>query len=730
MPTTPTATIQNADNTAAPSNPALTLLQQQFGYSQFRGQQQAIIDNLVAGHDALVIMPTGGGKSLCYQIPALLRQGVGIVVSPLIALMQDQVDALTQLGIKAAFLNSSLDHQQQRHIEAQLQQGQIQLLYVAPERLVQPQTLQLFQQLQVALFAIDEAHCVSQWGHDFRADYLQLHCLRQYFPQVPTIALTATADERTQAEIVERLNLQQAPQYIAGFDRPNINYTIIQKQNARSQLLAFIRRNHAEDAGIVYCLSRKKVEATATWLAEQGFDALPYHAGLPQPLRQFNQQRFLREEGVIIVATVAFGMGIDKPDVRFVAHLDLPKSLEAYYQETGRAGRDGDKANAWMVYGLQDVIKLRQMLEQSEADEKFKRIERHKLDAMLGLCEITSCRRHALLHYFGEQSPNRCGNCDSCISPTQTWDGTVAAQKALSCVFRTGQRFGVNHLIDVLRGANTDKIRQFNHQKVSTYNIGKDLNATQWRSVYRQLVARGYINVDMAAYGSLQLSEKSRPLLRGDEKIFLRNELSTIDAPAQRKSKNNLAENEQKLWQILRNCRKKIADELSIPPYVVFHDATLMEMLRYQPVTQQQMLKISGVGLQKFERFGQSFIDVIEEYVDQQNTPQNQLAQKEQNVFNLFQSGDSVSAIAASQHLSEFQVYGILADFIESGFIALNKVVQIETLQQKRIEEALLASGDLEQEPFSYRNCKELLDEEINSGLLRCIRASLLAQGE
>ena len=588
------------------------ILQHVFGFPDFRAPQDEIISTLVDGGDVLVLMPTGGGKSLCYQIPAIAREGVGVVVSPLIALMQNQVDALKQLGVSATFLNSTLAFETVHRIEQSLRQGEVDLLYLAPERLVQPATLALLRELDISLFAIDEAHCVSQWGHDFRADYLHLNILATEFPSVPRIALTATADIRTRTEIVSRLSLDEARQFIVGFDRPNIRYRIALKTNPRQQLLQFLKNEHRNDAGIIYCLSRRKTEETATWLSQQGFEALPYHAGLDSETRAKNQARFLNEESIIIVATIAFGMGIDKPDVRFVAHLDLPKTVESYYQETGRAGRDGEAANAWLVYGLQDVIKLRQMMENSEGSDEHKRAEQHRLNAMLGLCEITSCRRHALLRYFDEDSPERCGNCDTCIDPVDTWDGTEAAQKALSAVFRTDQRFGVNHLIDVLQGSNTEKIRQFEHDKLSTFGIGQTLDINQWRSVFRQLVARGYLSVDLERYGALRLEQKCRPLLKGEQQIELRRDSGK--KVVARQTKTPLPEDiNVGLWEALRECRRLFAEAQGVPPYVIFHDKTLREMAEQMPQNTSEFGLLTGVGERKLEKYSEAFLAVIQE---------------------------------------------------------------------------------------------------------------------
>ena len=606
---------------------ARQILRSVFGYEQFRAPQGEVIATLMAGGDALVLMPTGGGKSLCFQIPAIARPGTGIVVSPLIALMQDQVAALKQAGVRAAFVNSTLDAAAAREVEQQLLRGELDLLYIAPERLMTERTLDLLSRADIALFAIDEAHCVSQWGHDFRPDYIQLSVLHQRFPNVPRIALTATADEPTRREIIARLGLEQARVFISGFDRPNIRYRIAQADgkrggSAREQLLRFIRAEHAGDAGIVYCLSRKRVDEIATWLAAQGLVALPYHAGLSAEVRERNQARFINEDGVIIVATIAFGMGIDKPNVRFVAHLNLPKSVEAYYQETGRAGRDGLAADAWMIYGLQDVITLRQMLETSEADEAHKRVERHKLDAMLGLCELTTCRRQALLAYFSDTLPEPCGNCDTCLDPPQTWDASVPAQKALSCVHRTGQRFGVNYLIDVLLGKADERIQRFGHDKLSTFGIGQELGNSEWRGIFRQLIARGLLSVDLEGHGALRLSDACRPVLRGAERLMLRRETKPEKAKRSgvRSAVAFSGAADNRLWQALRARRREIAGEQGVPPYVVFHDATLTEMVELRPRTLEQLAHISGVGQRKLDAYGADFLEIImaHEYDDDQ----------------------------------------------------------------------------------------------------------------
>jgi ATP-dependent DNA helicase RecQ len=592
------------------------VLQRVFGYDSFRGQQQAIIEHTVAGGDSLVLMPTGGGKSLCYQIPALLRDGIAVVVSPLISLMRDQVAALREAGVKAAFLNSTLGFEEARAVEQRLCAGDLDLLYVAPERLLGERTLGLLETLPLGLFAIDEAHCVSQWGHDFRPDYRQLSVLHERFPSVPRIALTATADAPTRGEIVERLGLEGARIFVSGFDRPNIRYRVVSKNNAREQLRRFLAREHPGDAGIVYCLSRRKVDASAEWFRLRGFDALPYHAGMSAQQRDANQERFLREEGVVMVATIAFGMGIDKSNVRFVAHLDLPKSLESYYQETGRAGRDGLAADAWMTFGLQDVITLRQMVDGSEAGEARKRLEVRKLDAMLGYCEVTGCRRQVLLEYFGDTLREPCGNCDNCLEPPETWDATEAARKALSCVYRTGQRFGAGHLIDVLLGKDTDRVRGLRHDRLSTYGIGTELNVKEWRAAFRQLVARGFLSVDMKGYGSLMLTTSSRALLRGEERLELRRaaraprtvrgKVAAAPAPA-----FSVPPGAEDLWQALRARRRELAEGQGVPPYVIFHDTSLAEMATRCPRSLAEFADISGVGEKKLERYGETFLEVI-----------------------------------------------------------------------------------------------------------------------
>lgn len=598
-------------------NKAEAILQQKFGYNAFRGEQLNIIEHVCAGKDALVLMPTGGGKSLCYQIPALIREGVAIVISPLIALMQDQVAQLLQYDINAAFLNSSLSAANARDVIEKVKNKQLDLLYVAPERLLMPSFLELLSTLDIALFAIDEAHCVSQWGHDFRPEYIQLSVLAELYPHVPRIALTATADAPTRKEIFEKLHLQNAKQFITSFDRSNIRYRILQKQNPKEQLRQFIETEHPEDAGIVYCLSRNNVDETWAWLKEKGFKALPYHAGLSASVRKENQDIFLREEGYIMVATVAFGMGIDKPNVRYVAHLNLPKSIEGYYQETGRAGRDSLPADAWMTYGISDIVTLRRMLQTSEADQQHKWLEQRKLDALLGFCETTLCRRQVLLNYFDEAFHGPCGNCDNCLQPTMTWDGQIPAQMALSCIYRTGQRFGVRHLIDVLLGKVTEQIERFHHQKVSTFGIGSAFSLREWQSIYRQLIAADFVSVDMSGFGTLRLTEKALPLLRGQVSIAFRKEAErTIKEKKTKKSGSTTPQiiPSDDFWHALKKKRSELAKEQNVPPYIIFHDKTLVEIHKQKPTTLGAFATILGVGESKLQKYGDAFISVCKEY--------------------------------------------------------------------------------------------------------------------
>ncbi|WP_188258880.1 DNA helicase RecQ [Azospirillum tabaci] len=632
----PSEPAQNPDG-----NPALEVLRSVFGYSAFRGQQADIIAHVIRGGDALVLMPTGGGKSLCYQVPALVRDGVTVVVSPLIALMRDQVTALRELGVRAAFLNSSLDAAEAREVERAMVRGEIDLVYVAPERLVTPRFLDLLDRTKLALFALDEAHCVSQWGHDFRPEYLQLSVLHERHPTVPRIALTATADAQTRAEIKDKLGLTEARVFLSSFDRPNITYRVVPKKSERQQMLAFLRENHPEDAGIIYCMSRAKVEDTANWLNQQGREALPYHAGLPSEVREANQDLFIKGEGIVMVATVAFGMGIDKPNVRFVCHLDPPKSLEAYYQETGRAGRDGLPADAWMSYGMADVVGLRQMLEQSEAGDSHRRVERSKLEALLGFCETSACRRKVLLNYFGETLEAPCGNCDTCLEPVETWDGTVAAQKALSAVYRTGQRYGAGHLIDVLLGNSTEKVAQQAHDALKTFGCGKELSKAEWQSVYRQLVAAGYLTVDLEGYGGFRLTDAGIPVIKGQQTVKLRKDpvvekrRGVHDALRRHVSRGGSAPSgglagglsgegvsragargalspaDDALWHALKDCRTELARAQGVPPYVIFHDSTLLEMVATRPMDRAAFARLPGVGARKLERYADPFLDVI-----------------------------------------------------------------------------------------------------------------------
>ncbi|MBS5840066.1 MAG: DNA helicase RecQ [Pseudomonas sp.] len=676
---------------------AQRVLKDIFGYDSFRGRQGDIIE----------------------------RDGLAVVVSPLIALMDDQVATLEELGVAAASLNSTLSAEQQRDLANRIKRGEVKMLYLAPERLVQPRMMAFLQSLDIALFAIDEAHCVSQWGHDFRPEYLQLGQLAEMFPQVPRIALTATADKRTREEIVTRLHLQNAERFLSSFDRPNIFYRIVPKEQPRKQLLAFLSERRS-DAGIVYCLSRKKVDEVAQFLCDQGFPALPYHAGLPSETRAANQKRFLNEEGLIMVATIAFGMGIDKSNVRFVAHLDLPKSLEAYYQETGRAGRDGLPADAWMAYGLQDVVMLKQMLQNSEGDERHKRLEHHKLDAMLALCEETRCRRQTLLAYFDEDMPQPCGHCDNCVDGVQTWDATEPARQALSAIYRTGQRYGTGHLIDVLLGRDNEKVRSFGHQHLSVFGVGKDRSEGEWRTLFRQLVARGLADIDIEGYGGLRLSDSCRPLLRGEVTLELRRELkpqTTVRSSSASPASQLVRGEEREQWEALRALRRKLAEEHGVPPYVIFPDSTLLEMLRSQPTSLSDMAKVSGIGARKLERYGEAFLEVLG---GQAEAPKV-VADIRHELISLARAGMTPMQIAGQLQCSEKNVYTMLAEAIGRQELSLEQALDLPEALMEEVQDAFL---DGEGELPSVASIAEQFKGRVPEGVLYCVRAALQSEFE
>ena len=595
-------------------NNPLTILKQTYGYGQFRGQQAEIIDHVVQGGSAFVLMPTGSGKSLCYQIPSLCREGVGVIISPLIALMQDQITALEQLGISAGAINSGMPYGEVLRVRQKLENNQLDLLYVAPERLVMEEFLELLDQVNIALFAIDEAHCVSQWGHDFRPDYTALSLLARRFKGIPRIALTATADKATRKDIVDRLKLGDGKTFVGGFDRPNIHYSILERNNPKKQVFDFIKNNHSEDSGIIYCISRKKVEDMAQWLQGKDINALPYHAGLTPQVRSRNQDRFLREDNIIIVATIAFGMGIDKPDVRYVAHMNIPKSIEAYYQETGRAGRDGLPSNAYMIYGMDDAAMQRNWIENSEAPDIQKRIENQKLNALLGLCEAAICRRQILLEYF-DDTGEPCGNCDTCDTKPETFDGTIAAQMALSAVFRTGQRFGMVYVVDVLMGKVDDRIQRFGHDKQSTFGIGDKLSKNEWQNIFRQLVSQNLLMVDVNEHNGIKITEKGFLFLKKKESVNFRKLTEKQKARKEKSGKKSkvVLDNDldQSLYENLRTARQQMAKKRRVPAYVIFNDKTLIELAQERPQSFEEMLGISGIGEAKLKKFGQTLLDVI-----------------------------------------------------------------------------------------------------------------------
>ncbi len=714
--------------TPAPSlAEAQHVLEEVFGYARFRLHQADIIETLIAGGDVLALMPTGGGKSLCYQIPALVRPGTGLVVSPLIALMQDQVDALTDAGVRAAFLNSSQDRAEQERIERRLAAGDLDLLYVAPERLVQERMLRLIERAAISLFAIDEAHCVSQWGHDFRPEYRQLKVLAERFPTIPRIALTATADDRTREEIATELRLESARRFVASFDRPNIRYTIAEmgSMSARERLWNFLSAEHPNDAGIVYCLSRKSVEETAAWLTRKGRTALAYHAGLDPEIRRKAQERFLKEDAIVMVATIAFGMGIDKPDVRFVAHLNLPRSMEAYYQETGRAGRDGEPADAWLAYGMQDIIQQTQWIAQSDGSELFKRTQRQKLDALVGLCEAVTCRRQLLLAYFGEARAEPCGNCDNCLVPPKTTDGTTLARMALSAVYRTGQRFGVGYLIDVLAGKDNERACRNGHDRLSVWGIGKDTDATVWRSLFRQLTALGFLASDEDGHGTVHLTETARPLLRGEETFMLR-----LAPPREKKGKakgaaaeaSKVGAADRPLYDALKALRLRLATDAKLPSYVICHDKTLAELAAQRPADEGGLHGITGLGASKIKRYGTAFLETIARFAPNAALD-NRLSSTINQTLALHLAGVAPDGIAAERNLDVSTVYTHFAEAIEAGVIAADAVLDLDPADVDEIHAVFERLGTLDSGKLGPAHAA--LDGRFDYGILRCLLAEL-----
>jgi ATP-dependent DNA helicase RecQ len=739
-----------------PMDRAHDILERVFGYKSFRLHQAAIIETVINGGDALALMPTGGGKSLCYQIPALVRDGTGIVVSPLIALMQDQVDALREAGVAAAYLNSTLTLAEQQAVEWELVAGKLDMLYVAPERLVTERMLGLLKRAKIALFAIDEAHCVSQWGHDFRPEYRQLRILAEQFPTIPRIALTATADEKTREEIATELSLQGAHRFVASFDRPNIRYTISEmgQGSARDRLWQFLSAEHPENSGIVYCLSRKSVEETAAWLVTKGRRALAYHAGLPADVRRTTQQRFLAEDNLIIVATIAFGMGIDKPDVRFVAHMNLPKSIEAYYQETGRAGRDGDAADAWMAYGLQDLIQLRQWIVQSEGSEAYKLVQRGKLDALIGMAEMVACRRQALLAYFGEVRHEPCGNCDNCLNPPVTVDATVLAKKALSAVYRTGQRFGVTYVTDVLVGKADERIVRNAHDTLSVFGLGKDEDAATWKHLFRQLTAAGHLTGDTEGHGTLILTELARPLLRGETTFRMRAAVKAL--PKSERTRRERAGAtaaaasgpDAALFAALKALRSRLATEGKVPPFVIFHDRTLAEMIAKRPATLTALKDILGLGTSKISRYGRALIETIAAHRPPEatepaapatappapatkpgrSTPANgtsapSLSQTAQTSLDMLRAGHSAEDIATERGLEVSTILGHFALAIEAGLIEARACLDLDEAEIDEIIAVFERTGTLESGKLAPAH--GALDGRYSYGVLKCLLAEL-----
>ena len=705
---------------------AKKVLKDVFGYSEFRHHQQQIIETVLEQKsDVLVLMPTGGGKSICYQIPSLIMEGTGIIISPLIALMQDQVEALQQLGIKAAFINSSQTVKQNNAIKDRLLNNELDMLYLSPERLLKEDTLELLKSIPIALFAVDEAHCVSEWGHDFRRVYQDLKILSKEFPKTPKIALTATADEKIKKEIIKQLILKKPQVFVNSFDRPNIRYKITERESGHQQLGQFIKRNHPNDSGIVYCLSRKKVEATADYLNKQGRVALPYHAGMGAAKRAEYQKRFLVEDAVIIVATIAFGMGIDKPNVRFVAHFSLPKNIESYYQETGRAGRDGLPSNAWMAYGYQDVVLLRQFITGSNAEDAHKRVLNNKLDSLIDLCEQSSCRRQTILGYFGEERKEPCGNCDNCINPPERVDVTESAQKALSAVHRTDQRFGMMYLIDVLTGKDDERIRKNAHDKLSLFGIGTTETKTCWRTIFRQLITHQYLYVDEDRFNALTLTEKCRPLLKGEEKFFIKKQTKKESKTVSKenlKSDYELKNYDKPLWQALKDLRTELATEQGVPPYIIFSDASMMQMVKTRPADNDQFKYITGVGEFKAEKYGEKFCEVINKFANQQKVDAR-LSDNSKETIYLFNEGKTPDEIAEEREINLNTVYSHLAEAIKFGTLTAAEAVGLPQSEIDEIIQVAEMTGYLEEKKL--KPVFEMLDEEYNYGVLRCALAGL-----